>query len=419
MNLLKNNKILFSYFDHDKNDIDLDSLTTGSRTVVFWKCKNNHSFERKMGEFKKSQACPKCRKEKNPLSKNKKLMEEWDYKKNKNLNPNEINQSNNRLKVFWICKECSHSWDARVYSRTKKHSGCPKCASTKQHSKNEMRLYAELNSLFNDVVSNYNLSGFSYDIFIKDLNLLIEYDGFQWHKNRYEHDHKKNEIAKSHGFKLIRLREQGLKEISSSDILIPFDFNIKRDFETQKKLVDLLLLKMNKLSLIKDFSIFKIYIKQTSFNNIEEYNLYENKIKHKETVSDSPILLKEWDFDKNNNISPENVSLKTSTLYWWKCEKGEDHSWESSPLNRQIRKCPFCSNKKISITNRFDLNEPELLRLWNYKKNTKRPEDYTNRNSVDSIHWTCKHCLSPIVKNIRNMVDNRGFCQSCRCYNKY
>ena len=35
MNLLKNDKKLFPFFDHDKNDIDLDSLTTGSRTIVF------------------------------------------------------------------------------------------------------------------------------------------------------------------------------------------------------------------------------------------------------------------------------------------------------------------------------------------------------------------------------------------------
>lgn len=418
MNLLKNDKKLFPYFDHDKNDIDLDSLTTGSRTIVFWKCKINHSFDRKMSDFKRSQACPKCRKEKKPLSKNKKLMAEWDTEKNQKLNPDEINQNNNRLKVFWLCKECSHSWEARVYSRTKKHSGCPKCASTKQHSKNEIRLYAELNGLFENVISNYNLHGFSYDIFVKDLNLLIEYDGVQWHKNRYEHDRKKNKIAKENGLELIRLREKGLKEISSSDILIPFDFNIKRDFETQKKLVDLLLLKMKSLKLIKNFTPFNTYIDQESFNNIEEYNLYENKIKHKETVRDNPILLSEWDFEKNNNIAPENIASKTRTLYWWKCEKGKDHSWESSPLNRQIRKCPFCSNKKVSITNRFDLNEPELLKLWDHNKNIKKPEDYTNRNSVDSIHWTCKHCSSPMVKSIRNMVDNRGFCQSCRCYNK-
>ncbi len=418
MTLLKNAPDLFMHFDKEKNkDIDLSILTTGSRTIVFWKCCNGHSFERKMADFNRSKSCKKCRMKENSLFENKKIMKEWDFSKNKDLNPKEINQNNNRLKVAWICKECSHQWNARVHSRAKKNSGCPKCASTKQHSKNEIRLYSELKTIFNEVVSDYKLEGFSYDIYIKDINLLIEYDGFKWHKDRYEKDMDKNIIASNNGFKLIRLREKGLNKLSDSDISIPFDFNIKRDFDTQKKLVNLLLEKINEL-FYQEEKIFDEYINEKSFKNIDEYNKYEHKIKHKNTVKDNPLLLSQWDLKKNNNIDAGSVSLKTSRLYWWKCDKGEDHSWESSPLNRQKRGCPFCSNKSVSITNRFDLNEIDLLKAWNYKLNKKSPSEYTNRQSTDKINWICLSCSSPIIKSIRSMVDTKGYCKVCKYKNK-
>ena len=413
MNLLKNQKELLSFYDRDRNkNIDLNSLTSGSRKIISWKCKNSHSFNRKMSEFKKSQSCPVCRI--NPVSNDKDLMKEWDYDKNSAQPPEKVSQGNNRLKVWWTCGHCDYNWKARVYSRTSKNAGCPKCASTKQHSKNEIRLYAELKSLFQNIFSDYKVENLSYDIYIKDINLLIEYDGYHWHKNSLEHDLKKNVIASNNGFDLIRLREKGLDKISKDDIVLPFDFNLRRDFKTQKELVNLLL-----VSIGEKFKIdFNVYIKNPEFLNLETYNKYENRIRHKNVVADNKELSSQWNYENNKGILPENVSLKTSTLYWWKCSEGEDHVWESSPSNRQVRKCPFCSNKKISITNRFDLQEEVLLKLWDFSINKNQPADYTNRNSKDKIHWNCGNCHKEIKKTIRDMVDTKGYCPHCKKYNK-
>lgn len=417
MNLLKDNKDIYIFFDKPniKNkEIDLERLTTGSRKIVFWKCEKGHSFERKMSEFKKSQSCPICRKEKskNSVSENKQLINEWLFSKNKNIDPSLVGQGNNRLKAWWCCKNCKHEWKALIYSRAVKNSGCPKCSSRKQHSKNEMRIYAELKSLFKDVFNDYKVEGSSYDIYVKDINLLIEYDGFKWHKDRFKNDMKKNDIAEKNGFTLIRLREKGLSKINKDDILIPFDFNIRRDFKTQKSLINLLLINIEKHFDLK----FEEYIKSDDFLNIDTYNIYENKIKHKKTVADD-FLLDEWNYEKNNGILPKNVSFKTSTQYWWKCKKGDDHVWESSPSNRQIRKCPFCANKKVSVTNRFDLKEPLLLKLWNFDKNVIKPNELTNRNGTYKIFWNCGNCKKEIIKTVCSMVETKGFCSICKNYN--
>lgn len=54
------------------------------------------------------------------------LLKEWDYNKN-HIDPYKIPVSSEE-KVNWICERCGYSWKAQVVSRTKKGTGCRKCA---------------------------------------------------------------------------------------------------------------------------------------------------------------------------------------------------------------------------------------------------------------------------------------------------
>jgi len=51
---------------------------------------------------------------------------------------------------------------------------------------------------------------YEVDIFVEDCKTAIEYDGFVWHKNKYDKDIEKNKILESIGICLIRIRESGL-----------------------------------------------------------------------------------------------------------------------------------------------------------------------------------------------------------------
>lgn len=54
------------------------------------------------------------------------LLEEWDYEKNMNINPESVSYGST-FKYWWKCKTCGYSWQAdpshRVHGR-----GCPRCA---------------------------------------------------------------------------------------------------------------------------------------------------------------------------------------------------------------------------------------------------------------------------------------------------
>ena len=107
-----------------------------------------------------------------------------------------------------------------------------------------------------------------------------------------------------------------------------------------------------------------------------------------------PELLKEWNYEKNDQlgIKPQNVKKNTDKKVWWKCEKG--HEYKSSIVNRTKSKgtcCPYCSgNKVLKGFNDIASTNPELLKEWDYSKNTIKPDEVT-KGTHKKIWWICSN----------------------------
>lgn len=73
----------------------------------------------------------------------------------------------------------------------------------------------------------------------------------------------------------------------------------------------------------------------------------------------NPILLSEWDYDKNTE-SPELISYNSAKNVWWKCS--QEHSWETPVYQRvnQNSSCPRCCIGKNTSS-----GEKELLTWLN------------------------------------------------------
>ncbi len=55
---------------------------------------------------------------------------------------------------------------------------------------------------------------------------------------------------------------------------------------------------------------------------------------------------------------------------WWRCPKGPDHEWEAALSDRQKSNgCPFCSNKRVSVTNALAIVAPRVASEWHPTKN--------------------------------------------------
>lgn len=57
-----------------------------------------------------------------------------------------------------------------------------------------------------------------------------------------------------------------------------------------------------------------------------------------------PSLLKEWDYERNGDLSPEELSRGSNRKVWWKCAEG--HEWQAAVFSRTREKatgCPICA----------------------------------------------------------------------------
>lgn len=84
-----------------------------------------------------------------------------------------------------------------------------------------------------------------------------------------------------------------------------------------------------------------------------------------------PNLAKEWHPIKNGTLSPSDISSGHFKTVWWLCPQC-GYEWKASPSNRKKGSgCPCCSGRvpKSGVNDLATLH-PELLKEWDYQKNT-------------------------------------------------
>lgn len=105
-------------------------------------------------------------------------------------------------------------------------------------------------------------------------------------------------------------------------------------------------------------------------------------------------LLDEWDYEKNGDIKPANVSKGSDIKAWWICP--EHHSYVARIANKTTKNygCPYCSGHKTldgynDFKNWCITNERcELLQEWHDEKNTVKPNEISPK-SAKKIWWKC------------------------------
>ena len=113
--------------------------------------------------------------------------------------------------------------------------------------------------------------------------------------------------------------------------------------------------------------------------------------KEKKYLIDSPTLMAEWDWERNNELGldPKTSTVGSHKKAWWKCFKG--HEWQAIIKSRNNGNgCPYCSGR-FAIKGETDLltTNPILAREWNYEKNDEsKPEEFA-ANSNKKVWWKC------------------------------
>ncbi|WP_216638204.1 zinc-ribbon domain-containing protein, partial [Brevibacillus brevis] len=127
-----------------------------------------------------------------------------------------------------------------------------------------------------------------------------------------------------------------------------------------------------------------------------------------------PDLATEWHPEKNNTLTPFDVSYGSKKIVWWLGRCG--HEYRRSISSRALANydCPSCKGKKATNeVNLLALN-PDLASEWHPTKNSY-PPDSVRPYSHKKAWWLCKKCGHEWETTIIGRKDGKS-CPRCKSY---
>lgn len=354
-------------WDYKKNKYLPSEVTYGSGKKAWWVCPScgNEYQSAICGRTGQGHGCPKCGIKQIWISrggrtklieKKPELLGEWDYQKNADLHidPNTIDAYDTR-KVWWICRECHHSWQASINGRVSGH-GCPACGHKKTDEKRRLSTYENsLAGKFPELLEEWD---YSENIGINPENIhfgtstevqwICKKCGYKWKARVSNRVHGKGCPACAH-----IVVDSGKNDLKT---LFP---EIANEFDEQKNGVSASKVLPNSNKKYwwicnKGHSYYSTASSRTTRNSGCPYCSGRLAIPGENDLKTLyPDLAKEWDYDKNVGLLPENILPGSGLKIWWRCKDG--HSWQAAPYYRvKGIGCPVCREitKKISFNNK-------------------------------------------------------------------
>ncbi len=129
-----------------------------------------------------------------------------------------------------------------------------------------------------------------------------------------------------------------------------------------------------------------------------------------------PELEAEWDYEKNGDLLPTEVSSGSSKKVWWLCAKC-GHSWEAYINNRANKGsgCPVCAGRvpKQGVNDVATLY-PELMLDWDYEANENLDPTTLMRTNSSRVYWKCHVCGNQWVSSLVTRTLHDTGCPVCR-----
>ena len=310
---------LLNEWDYKKNKLLPSEVTAGSQKKVWWLLPYDDEKTGRHFDFSwqastenrvKGTGCPY-------LSGNKvwkgfndlaaaypELAAEWDYEKNGDLKPEDVTSGSSK-KAWWKCSICGHGWKSVI--STRKTSGCPECIKELKTSFPEQAVSFYLEKHFPDTENGNRtvLGGKELDVYIPSISAAVEYDGMRFHRN-VNRDMEKNRLCAEKGILLVRIREERCPAMEDT-LFLKVISCVPRNEES---LADAI----RRVGEILGISSMDVDIEK---DRQEIYVKYIKRRKENSLAVTHPELTVQWDYEKNGNLTPENVTAGSSKKVWW------------------------------------------------------------------------------------------------------
>lgn len=412
-------------WDFEKNYPLMPSdIAIGSHKEVWWHCSNGQPHSYKMGvqyrTLRKIYGCPYCSSHRllkgfNDLqTKRPDIAQEWDFERNYPLTPSDVMPSS-RGKYWFKCNKYPHSYQSTLYQKTGTNSGCPYCSSEKvlvgfnDLATLRPAILKEWNYAKNtDITPQQVTIGSKHKVWWKCL--LCNYSYQAQIVNRT----KANPSACPYCSNKKALSGYNDLQTLFPDIAKEWDFerNTKKPSEVYAKSHEYAYWVCQKGHSYRT----KIYLKTEK--DKMECPICVNKIVEpgiNDLATLRPDIAKDWDYEKNGDLTPSMVACGySSKSIWWKCK--QNHSYQKTVASRTSKKaegCPYCSNTALSVgCNDLVTKYPKIAEEWNYKKNINITPQMVMAGSPKKVWFNCEKGHDYLA-SIKNRTVNNSGCPYC------
>jgi hypothetical protein len=312
------------------------------------------------------------------------LRAEWHPTKNGDLHPETVRTA---AKAWWRCsRDPSHEWQATVASR-KRGNGCPFCAGRRADGTNCLAVVApqiaeEWHPTLNGTLTAHDVTAGSQKkvwwrckrnpthawratIALRKRKGCPFCSGRRVTMERSLASCAPSVAAEWHPSKNGSLTPD--KVTRASDNLVWWRCSREPEHEWQERVV-----------------------RRTSRGDGCPYCSRHRVTAESSLATKAPALAAQWHPTKNGLLTPWDVAHRSGKLVWWKCPAGPDHEWRATPSNRAASPgCPFCSNKRLSVTNSLATLFPKLAGQWNTKRNGDLTPAQVTAATTRKVWWLC------------------------------
>lgn len=332
-------------WDYEKNDVRPNDISKGSRKKIWWLCSNLHSYQSNITDRISGDACPYCSgrrviKGQTDLATNyPNLIIEWNHEKNI-INPDDVSCYSSKI-VWWKCS-LGHSYKTSIIKRTSRGHGCPYCSNHR------------ILQGFNDLATTHKGLCKEWDYSkneIKPTEIFKCSNLCAWWVCPKNHSYKMSVSSRTSkgnscpycsGQKVLK----GYNDIATTnpEILTEWDYNKNE-------------IKPTEISRGSEKKIWWVCTEFHSYNSSVSnkingcgcpYCAGKKVLKgFNDLMTTNPELCKEWDYEKNGNLTPYDISKGTHKKVWWKC--ANNHFFLMKVANRAClgQGCPYCSGSKM------------------------------------------------------------------------
>ena len=130
-------------------------------------------------------------------------------------------------------------------------------------------------------------------------------------------------------------------------------------------------------------------------------------------LKDNKELMKEYNYEKNQNLDLNKLTLGSDDKVWWICNK--KHEWTATIGSRSRgSNCPYCSNQKVlKGYNDLETTNPQLAKEWNYEKNYPLKPSEVIAGTNKKFWWICEKGHEwEAISNARARGNSCPYCAS-------